>query len=124
MEVNSHRSLGSQARIMVGEERSSGKAGEIDDEGQEQVFAVERQAVPGSPKAVQPKDQPTGNGDRTQDKKRREKRAVRKKWKEKFGDHIGRSLVVAKETFILFMEAWCVLAGVGAFSFERPASDS
>ena len=78
MEVNSHRSLGSQARIMVGDERSGDKAGEIDDEGQEQDFAVERQAVPGSPKAVQPKDQPTGNGDRTQDKKRKEKRAVRK----------------------------------------------
>ena len=89
LEVNSLRSLGNQARIMVGEERSGGKAGEIDDEGQDQDFAGERQAVPGSPKAVQPKDQPTGNGDRTQDKKRREKRAVRKKRKEKFGDHIG-----------------------------------
>jgi hypothetical protein len=33
-------------------------------------------------------------------------------------------LVVAKETFILFIEASCVLAGVGALSFERPASDS
>src|SRR5437016_9434470 len=93
MEVNSHRSLGSQARIMVGDERSSAKPGEIDDEGEKQDFAVERQAVPGSPKAVQPKDQPTGNGDRTQDKKRKGKRAIRKKRKEKFGDHVGRSLV-------------------------------
>jgi hypothetical protein len=99
MEVNSHRSLGSQARIMVGEERSTGKAGEIDDEDQEQDFAVERKAVPVSPKAVQPKDQPTGNGNRTQDKKRKEKRAVRKKRKEKSGDHIGRSLVVANYVF-------------------------
>jgi hypothetical protein len=96
MEVNSHRSLGSQARIVVGDERSNGKAGELDDEGQEQDFAVERQAMPGSPKAIQPKDQPTGNGDRTQDKKRKEKTAIHKKRKEKFGDHIGRSLVVGK----------------------------
>src|SRR5438876_4484549 len=95
MEFDSHRSLGSQARIMVGDERSNGKAGEVDDEGQEQDFAVERQALPGSPKPVQPKDQPTGNGDRTQHKKRREETAVRKKRKEKFGDHLGRSLVVA-----------------------------
>jgi len=60
---------------------------------------VERQAVPRSPKAVQPKDQPTGNSDRTHDNKRQGNRAVRKKRKEKFGDHIGRSLVVAKYVF-------------------------
>jgi hypothetical protein len=89
MEVNSRRSLGNQARAMVGDERSGGKAGEIDDDGQEQDFAVERQAVPGSPKAVQSKDQPTGNGDRTHDNERKGDRAVRKKRKEKFGDHIG-----------------------------------
>lgn len=81
MEVNSPRSLGSQARRMVGEERSSGKAGEIDDEGEEQDFAAEPQAMRGSPKAVQPKDQPTGNGDRAQDKKRKGNRAVYKKRK-------------------------------------------
>jgi hypothetical protein len=74
---------------MVGDERSGGKAGDIDDDGQEQNFAMERQAVPGSPKAVQPKDQPTGNGDRTHDNKRKGDRAVRKNRKEKFGDHIG-----------------------------------
>jgi hypothetical protein len=99
MDVNSHRSLGSQARIVVGDERSSGKAAEIDDEGQEQDFAAERQAVSGSPKSVQPKDQPTGNGDRTQDKKRKEKRAVRKKRIELVAEHIGRSLVVANYVF-------------------------
>jgi hypothetical protein len=71
MELNCHRSLGNQARTMVGDERSGDKAGEIDDEGQEQDFALERQAVPGSPKAVQAKDQPTENGDRTHDKKRK-----------------------------------------------------
>jgi len=109
---------------MVGEERSSGKAGEIDDEGEEQNFAAEPQAVRGSPKAVQPKDQPTGNGDRAQDKKRREKRAVRKKRKEKSGDHIGRSPTAVPVILILFMETSCVLAGVGALSFERPVSDS
>jgi hypothetical protein len=64
---------------VVGEERSGGKAGEIDDEDQEQDFAAEREPVPGSPPAVQPKDQPTGNGDRGQDKKREGIRAVRKK---------------------------------------------
>src|SRR3981081_3130706 len=94
MEVNSHRSLSSRARIMVREERSRGKAGEIDDESQEQDFAAERRAVPGSPKSVQPEDQPTGNGDRAQDKKRKGKRAVRKKRKEKFGDHIGRDILL------------------------------
>jgi hypothetical protein len=31
---------------------------------------------------------------------------------------------VAKETFILFIEASCVVAGAGALSFERPPSDS
>jgi hypothetical protein len=124
MEVNSPRSVGSQARRMVGEERSSGKAGEIDDEDEEQDFAAEPQAVRGSPKAVQPKDQPTRNSDRAQDEKRKEKRAVRKKRKEKSGDHIGRSPTAVAVLFILFMEASCVLAGVGALSFERPASDS
>jgi hypothetical protein len=99
MEVNSHRSLGNQPRTMVGEERSGDKAGEIDDDGQEQDLAAERQGVSGSPKAVQPKDQPTGNGDRTHDKKRKGNRAVRKQRKEKSGDHIGRSLVVAKYVF-------------------------
>src|ERR1700730_13047044 len=34
--------------LMVGDERSGGKAGEIGDDGQEQDFAVEREAVPGS----------------------------------------------------------------------------
>ena len=74
---------------MVGDERCGDKAGEIDDDGQEQDFASERQAVPGSPKAVQAEDQPTGNGDRTHDKKRKGNRAVRKQRKEKFGNHIG-----------------------------------
>jgi hypothetical protein len=64
---------------MVGAERSSGKPGEIEDDGQEEDFAAERQAASGSPKAVQPKDQPTGNGDRTHDKKRKGDRAVHKK---------------------------------------------
>ena len=100
MEVNSQGSLGSGARIVVGDERSSGKAREIDDEGEEQDFVAERQAVPGSPKSVQPKDQPTGNGDRTQDKKRKEKTAIRKKRKEEFGDHIGRSLTVGKQSVL------------------------
>jgi len=81
---------------MVGGERSSGKAGEIEDDGQEQDFAVERQAVPGSPKPVQPKDQPTGNGDCTQDKKRKGNRAVHKKRIEKLAEHFGRSLAVAE----------------------------
>jgi len=90
-EVNSHRSRGSQARIVVGDERSNGKAGEIDDEDQEQDFAGEREAVSASPEAVQPKDQPTGNRDRAHDEKRREKAAIRKKRKEKFGDHVGKS---------------------------------
>jgi hypothetical protein len=109
---------------MVGEERSSGNAGEIDDEGEEQDFAAEPQAVRWSPQAVQPKGQPTRNGDRAQDKKWKGNRTVHKKRKEKSGDHIARSLVVAKETFILFIEASCVVAGVGALSFERPPSDS
>ena len=95
MEVNSHRGLGSRTRIMVGDERNSGKAGKIDDEGEERDFAAERQWVAGSPMAIQPKEQPTRNGDRTRDKKRKGKRAVRKKRIEKFGDHIGGSLVVA-----------------------------
>ena len=72
MEVNSHRSPRSQERIVVGDQRSSGKAGEIDHERQEKDFAGEGQSVPGSPKAVQPKAQPTGDSDRTQDKKRKE----------------------------------------------------
>jgi len=40
-EVDSHRSLGSQTRIVVGDESSDGKPGEIDDKGQEQDFARE-----------------------------------------------------------------------------------
>ena len=42
MEVNSSRDTGTQVRTVVRDERSSGKAGEIDDEGQEQDFAAER----------------------------------------------------------------------------------
>ena len=80
---------------MIGDERSGGKAGEIDDDGQEQDFAVERQGVPTSPMAVHPKGQPTGNDDRTQDKNRKGKTAIRKKRIEKLAEHVGRSLVVA-----------------------------
>jgi hypothetical protein len=64
---------------MVGKERSSGKAGKIDDEGQQQDFVAEPQAMRRSPNAVQPKGQPTGNSDRAQDKKRKGDRAVHKK---------------------------------------------
>jgi hypothetical protein len=87
MEVDSHRSLGSQARIVVGDERSDGKAGEIDDESQKQEFAGDRQAVPWTPEAVHPIDQPTGDDERTYYKKRKEITAIGKKRKEKSGDH-------------------------------------
>src|SRR5258708_18314339 len=72
-QVKSHRSLGTEARTMAGGERSGGKAREINDEGQEQDFAVERQAVLWSPTAVQPKNQPARNGERHQGQKRRGK---------------------------------------------------
>jgi len=99
MYFNPARTLGTQARTSVRCERSSGKAGEIDDEGQEQDLAVERQGVPTSPMAVQPKDQPTGNDYRTQDKNRKSKTAIRKKRIDKVAEHIGRSLVVANYVF-------------------------
>ena len=93
------KSLGTQARTSVRSERNSGKAGEIEDEGQEQDFAAERQGVPTSPMAVQPKDQPTGNDDQTQDKNRKGKTAIRKKRIDKLAEHIGSSLVVANYVF-------------------------
>jgi hypothetical protein len=49
--------------------------------------------------AVQPKDQPTGNDDRTQDKNRKGKAAIRKKQIEKLAEHIGRSRLVADYVF-------------------------
>jgi hypothetical protein len=56
VELNPPSTLGKQARASVRSEGSSGKPGEIDDDRQEKDFAGERQAVPGSPKAVQPKE--------------------------------------------------------------------
>jgi hypothetical protein len=41
MEFNPAPALGTQARTSVRGERSSGKAGEIEDNGQEQDFALE-----------------------------------------------------------------------------------
>lgn len=77
MELDSRVSLGIPARRMVGCERRSGKSTEIEDEDQEQDFAMARHRLPGSPKAVQPKDQPKGKGDDSEDEKRIGKRAVR-----------------------------------------------
>ena len=95
MEFNPASTLGNQARASVRGERNSGKAGEIDDENQEQDFAAQRQGVRTGAMAVQPKDQPAGNHDRAQDKNRKDKTAIRKKRIDKVGEHIGRSLVVA-----------------------------
>ena len=96
MQFDSRRSVGTHARISVGSERNSGKDEEIDDDSQEQDFAV---GAPESPMAVQPKDQPTGKGDHTEDKKRNGKLAKPKKRNDKHVDHIGRSLVMANYVF-------------------------
>lgn len=87
-----HHCLGAQARAVVRSERSRDKTAEIEDERQEHRFAAERQGLTKSPKAVQAKDQPTGNDDQTQNKKRKEKTAIHKKRIEYTG-HIGRLLV-------------------------------
>jgi hypothetical protein len=99
MEFNPPSTLGMQARASVRGERGSGKAGEIEDDGQEQDFARERQGVSASPMVVQPKDEPAGNGDQTQDKKRIGNIAIHKKRIDKVAEHIGRSLVVANYVF-------------------------
>src|SRR5512132_3788653 len=89
MEFNPPRTLGNQARTSVRGERNSGKAGEVDDEDQEQDLAVERQRLPAIPMAVQPKDQPTGNDDRAQGKNRKGKTAIRKKRIDKVAEHVS-----------------------------------
>src|SRR3954468_12055976 len=96
MEVDSHRSRGSQGRIVVGNERYSGNAANVDDENQQQDFAAKRQRVLSGPMAVYAKDQPAWNDDRTEDKNRKRKRTVGKQRKEKFGDHVGRSLKIGQ----------------------------
>lgn len=93
MELDPSRTRGKQARASVRGERSSGKGGEIDDESEEQDFALERHGVPVSPMAVQPKHQPTGNDDRAEDENRNGKTAIRKKRIDEMAQHIGRSLV-------------------------------
>jgi len=83
MKVDPHRGCGSLARIMIGAERSNDEAAEIDNEDEQQDFPNERQLSSGSSTSKYPKANPTRNGDRTQNKKWKEKTAIRKKRKEK-----------------------------------------
>lgn len=86
MKFDPSPALGEQARTSVRRQRRSGKAGEIEDDGQEEEFAFERQCMPAAPMAVQTKDQPAGSDDRAQDKDGKNETAIRKKRIDELGE--------------------------------------